>query len=66
MIAFLYYTEWYFIFPLYFKNYFQKKEMAAISYRQRDWFHGTIKENKGNTDSIVARLGSCIFMQSEE
>ena len=47
MIAFLYYTEWYFIFPLYFKNYFQKKEMAAISYRQRDWFHGTIKENKG-------------------
>lgn len=45
MIAFLYYTEWYFIFPLYFKNYFQK--MAAISYRQRDWFHGTIKENKG-------------------
>ena len=21
--------------------------MAAISYRQRDWFHGTIKENKG-------------------
>lgn len=24
MIAFLYYTEWYFIFPLYFKNYFQK------------------------------------------
>ena len=64
MIAFLYYTEWYFIFPLYFKNYFQK--MAAISYRQRDWFHGTIKENKGNTDSIVVRLGSCIFMQGEE
>lgn len=31
--------------------------MAAISYRQRDWFHGTIKENKGNTDSIVVRLG---------
>lgn len=26
MIAFLYYTEWYFIFPLYFKNYFQKKK----------------------------------------
>ena len=47
MIAFLYYTEWYFIFPLYFKNYFQKKEMTAISYRQRDWFHGTIKEKKG-------------------
>ena len=45
---------------------FYEKEMAAISYRQRDWFHGTIKENKGNTDSIVVRLGSCIFMQSEE
>lgn len=40
--------------------------MAAISYRQRDWFHGTIKEKKGNTDSIVVRLGSCIFIQSEE
>ncbi len=40
--------------------------MAAISYRQRGWFHGTIKENKGNTDSIVVRLDSCIFMQSEE
>ena len=47
MIAFLYYTEWYFIFPLYFKNYFQKKEMVAISYRQRGRIHGTIKENKG-------------------
>ena len=40
--------------------------MVAISYRQRDWFHGTIKENKGITDSIVVRLDACIFMQSEE
>lgn len=40
--------------------------MVAISYRQRGRIHGKIKEKKGNTDSIVARLGSCIFMQSEE
>lgn len=40
--------------------------MAAISYRQRGRIHGKIKENKGNTDSIVVRLDSCIFMQSEE
>lgn len=65
MIAFLYYTEWYFIFPLYFKNYFQNRNGCYFLQAERlvSWYN---KRKQGNTDSIVVRLGSCIFMQSEE
>ena len=47
MIAFLYYTEWYFIFPLYFKNYFQKRNGRYFLQAERlvSWYN---KRKQGN------------------
>lgn len=41
MIAFSYYTEWYFIFPLYFKNYFQKRNGRYFLQAERlvSWYN---------------------------